>query len=406
VDPSCNAGDRRRAPSSDRLLVIFSDIEMGIGGPTDDFPHSDFLGALITSYNQPPTRELPVDLIFNGDTFDLLKTPFLDRYPRHITAAVATGKMDAIAQAHGPFFAAIREFLAHPHAERRVHFIVGNHDAELVFPEVQAQIRRLCGDDPRVLFPGFRLAIGQVLIEHGSQSDRMFQVDEEHPLVEFSGEQILHISWGAAALLETVIPLKGLLGFHDRLKPKQLLLELIPELHDLLMDRFWNYWLHDFWRGYFKSSDPLLQPTWTMLKEVLWRFSSQNPEVLVQDGLHQRMVASDEYLLYVLGHKHESRWSSFGDRKLLQAGCLRNEYMLGPKGESLRPIPKTYIEAWLREERPVISSFVELEGPPAPDGYIPASIFDVVPKIRALGTSGSQDAQVDQERRERLARGD
>jgi UDP-2,3-diacylglucosamine pyrophosphatase LpxH len=375
-------------PTADRLLVILSDIEMGNGGPTDDFPHSVFLGELIASYNGPRYRDLPVDLVLNGDTFDLLKTPWQGAFPRHITAEVALGKLAQITAAHPAFFAALRTFLEHPYAERRVHFVVGNHDAELVFPEVQAELRRLCNQDPRVLFPGFRLAIGRVLIEHGSQADRMFMVDEEQLFVEYAGERILHISWGAAALLETVIPLRDLLGFHDRLKPRERVLQLVPEISDFLMGRFRSYWLRDFWRGYFGASDPTKELTWPMLKEVLWRFRSHSTEVQLQEGLAARLGDSDEYLLYVLGHTHEARWTSFGDRKILQAGCLRNEYMLSPAGDALWPMPKSYVEAWLREGRPVLSTLIEVEGPPEAEGYVPASIFDVARTLRELGLAG------------------
>ena len=111
-------------PAADRLLVVMSDIEMGNGGHTDDFPHSDFLGELIVSYNGPRYRDLPVELVFNGDTFDLLKTPWRGACPSHITAAIALGKLAQVAAAHPAFFAALRTFLAHPHAERRVHLSV------------------------------------------------------------------------------------------------------------------------------------------------------------------------------------------------------------------------------------------------------------------------------------------
>ena len=389
-----------RPPVADRLLVVFGDIEMGTGGRTDDFPHGDFLGQLIGAYNRKPYRDIAVDLVFNGDTFDLLKTPFAGAFPRHITAEVAVGKMALVAEEHPAFFGALRRFLAHPHAERRVHFIVGNHDAELVFPEVQEQIRALCGGNARVLFPGFRLAIDKVLIEHGSQFDRMFQVDEQQPIVELNGERFLHISWGAAALLDTMIPLRDLLGFYDRLQPRDQVLTLLPDLRDLLVDRFWSYWLHDFWRGYFDGSDPTKEITWTMLKEVVWRFRSESTLVLFEQSLIDRMIGSDAFLLYVVGHRHQTQWTSFGDRKILQAGCMRNEYMVDARGEDLRPIVKTYVEVRLRDGRPVTSGFVEVEAPPVPEGYLPASIFTVVEQLRALSNPESREAQQEQQRQE------
>ncbi|MCA9524028.1 MAG: hypothetical protein KC609_23840, partial [Myxococcales bacterium] len=97
---------------SDRLLVIFSDIEMGAGGVTDDFPRTDFLAELILSYNSERYARCSVDLVFNGDTFDFLKTPVDGAYPSHITPAIAVAKLDAVAAAHADFFEALRDFVA------------------------------------------------------------------------------------------------------------------------------------------------------------------------------------------------------------------------------------------------------------------------------------------------------
>ena len=389
-----------RLPWCDRALVIFSDIEMGAGGLLDDFPHSAALGRMLLSYNEGPFRDLAVDLVFNGDTFDLLKTPHLGTFPNHITSEVALGKLESVAAAHPRFFEAVQAFVEHPHAPRRVHFLVGNHDAELAFPEMQQRIRQLCGGDPGITFPGLRLDVGRVRIEHGAQLDPMFEVNERELFVEFHGQKVLNLSWGAAALLDTIIPLGHLLCFHDRLKPKAQLLALAPEIQELLVERFWAYWLRDFWKGYFRTDDPMRTLTWKMLKEVAWRFTSKSPDVSLSDELHLRMSGSDEFLLYVIGHKHQPQWLSHGDRKILQAGCLRNEYMLADGGRALRPIPKSYVEVFLRDDLPVVSHLVEFEGEPAPEGYVPRSIFDVLPEVRALLSGADAAAKREREKHE------
>src|SRR5689334_16167221 len=87
----------RAQRGSDRLLVTLSDIEMGSGGPWDDFPHDDHLAELILSYAGSEHRDHAVDLVFNGDTFDLLKTSVDGAYPHHITPAVALAKLDRVA---------------------------------------------------------------------------------------------------------------------------------------------------------------------------------------------------------------------------------------------------------------------------------------------------------------------
>src|SRR5690606_19215385 len=172
---------------------------MGAGGPTDDFPHSDWLGELLLTYNEPPYHRVAVELVFAGDTFDLLKTPYQGEYPRHVTADVALHKLAAIGAVHQPFFTAVRRFLEHREAERRVHFIVGNHDLELLFPEVQRELRRLLGDDPRVNMAGFELHVGDVHIEHGQQADAVFRMEEPW-FVEYQGQRILNLPWGSVAL--------------------------------------------------------------------------------------------------------------------------------------------------------------------------------------------------------------
>jgi UDP-2,3-diacylglucosamine pyrophosphatase LpxH len=380
-------------PDCDRLLVIVSDIEMGTGGPTDDFPHSDFLAELILSYNQSPFKQLAVDVVFNGDTFDLLKTSHEGAFPRHITAAVALGKFRRVAAAHPAFFRAVRQFLAHKSAPRRVALLVGNHDPEIQFTEVKQAIRELCDVDGRLSFPGTALDIGKVHIEHGHQLDPSFRVDPEVRFVRFDDQEVLNISWASAALLDTVMPLQPLLHFYDRLKPKSEVFELLPELKELLLDAFWQYWTHDYWEGYFDSDDPTRRLTWTMLKETIWRFGSRNPEVSMDDTFVQRLRDDDRYALCVLGHQHQAMCWSYGDRKVLQSGGFRNEYMLGNRGQQLRPIPKSYVEVYLSGGMPVQSGLLELPAPPTPPGYVPESIFDVLPTVRSLLASNADRAK-------------
>ncbi len=379
-------------PHADRLLVVLSDIEMGAGGNQDDFPQSDWLGELILSYNQPPFADLAVELILNGDVFDLLKTPYLDAYPRHISSDVALGKMSRVAAAHPRFFEAMRKFLGHDGADRRAVFITGNHDAELVFPELQQLVRSLCGHPERVQFAGYRHVVGAVHIEHGSQLDPLFSVEEHQPIVEFEGRQLLNISWGACALLDTVMEWQPILGFHERLLPRDQVFELLPEFKELLTGTFWRYWTRDYWKGYFGSKDPTRKLSWSMAKELASRFGNMSIDVDMNPAMRDRIRGSDEIQLVVLGHLHVPGWWTYGDRKVLQAGCFRNEFMMSDDGKKLRPVPKTYVEVYLSGGRPVRSQLVEVQGPAMPPGYVPESIFDVLPMVKELlAAQESQD---------------
>ena len=375
---------RTELAGADRLVVVFSDIEMGAGGAVDDFPHSDFLGELILRYNEPPYDHLAVDLVFNGDTFDLLKTSYLDQYPRHISADVALGKMSRVAGAHPRFFEAVRTFVRHGGARRDVYFVVGNHDFELLFPEVQALVRSLCGGSDRIHFPGFELDLGRVHLEHGSQEDSLFRMDPERLFVEHDGRTLLNIPWASVALLDVVMDLQPLLCFHERLVPRERVIALLPEVRQLLLERFWRYWTRDYWQGFFGSRDPVRRLNWTLLKEVSTRWFSESAEVDVGDAYVRRMASSDAYDLYLIGHLHDAGWFSYAARKTLQTGCMRNEYMVLDEGKTLLPKLKVYGEVLMRGERPIRSHLVEVEGPPPPAGYVPGDIFHVLVRVREM----------------------
>jgi UDP-2,3-diacylglucosamine pyrophosphatase LpxH len=388
--------------------VSFSDIEMGAGGPYDDFPRSDFLAEIVRGYGRDPYRWLSVDLVFNGDTFDLLKTSYRGGFPHHVTRDIAIAKMDRVASAHTVFFEQLREFLHGDPERRRVFFIVGNHDMELLFPEVQTLIRERIGVSENVYFPGMSLSLGRMHIEHGSQLDTLFRIDPEKPfIVRRDGEVLLNLSWAAVALLDVAIPLQPVLYHHDRLKPRALVLELIPEARELLTSEFWTYWTRRYWREVWAGDDPLKTVSWTMLKELVRRLVSWDPEVTMGDDLQRRMVQSDDFDLYLVGHQHEPGWWSHGSRKVLRTGCMRDEFMLSEGGAVQTPINKTWAEVYMAGAEVVRSHLVEVHAPERPRGTMPESIFDCVAELRARlasaktreGEKAAQDAQELRERR-------
>ena len=89
-----NATDCRQV---DEVLVAISDIELGAGGPLDDFPQSAWLGEVILGYCEGAFADVPVTLVLNGDTFDFLKTSVDGAWPTHIDSALAMAKLQRVA---------------------------------------------------------------------------------------------------------------------------------------------------------------------------------------------------------------------------------------------------------------------------------------------------------------------
>ncbi len=374
----------RETPDYDRLIVVLGDVEMGAGGPYDDFPHSEFLARLLLRYLAGETADRPIDFVFNGDTFDLLKTPYLGEHRRHITNEVALGKMAAVAAAHPTFFDAIGQLADHPAGDKTVHFIIGNHDPELLFPKVQNFVRARCGGAERIAFPGFSLALGPVYVEHGSQSDPLFRTNPDRPFIDYRGQRLLNISWASVALLDIAIPFQPLLYFHDRLKPRSILIELIPEIRELLTGQAWKYWTRDFWRDFIMQKDPLLRLNWTMVKEVVRRFTTGDTDVSFSKTWLAEVVEKNPQHLFVTGHLHWSGNDLHREKRVLQLGCFRDEFLIVDGGAALRPALKPYVEIYLKNDRVVQIVTLEIEGPPLPPAAFPPSITDVVPRLREL----------------------
>ncbi|MBX5458242.1 MAG: metallophosphoesterase [Thermogemmatispora sp.] len=115
-----------------------------------------------------------VELVINGDCFDFLVAAPL-WHDRTRTAAQALEKLEQIIAAHEPFFEALAQFLRQP--QRRVTFVPGNHDIELLFPAVQQRLRQAVGwpaaSEERLRFWSRARyePLSTIAIEHGNLYD-------------------------------------------------------------------------------------------------------------------------------------------------------------------------------------------------------------------------------------------
>ncbi|MCO4745341.1 MAG: hypothetical protein KC912_11180 [Proteobacteria bacterium] len=387
-----------------RLVVVMSDIEMGAGCELDDFPHSEWLGQRLLAYVDG--NDGAVDFVFNGDTFDFLKTSVDGAYPNRITAAVALAKLERVQAAHPAFFDALRTILLDDRGPRSVSFLLGNHDMELAFPQVQRAIRDAIGEAVR--FPGFSLEMGELHIEHGMQADSMFQVEPGELFIRHRGEPVLALPWGAVSLIDVALPLQHRLYDLDRVKPRQRVLALLPEVNDLLLNAYWQYWTQDWWQDYWAGEDPSKRISWTMAREVAYRFSTHDTSLHLGQAYKKLMRERDDLRVCVIGHLHQSHVWTWLDRRVLTTGCLRDEFAIDEDGGLERRLPKSWAE--IRMDGDIVRSaqLVEDWGPPHHPGQAPRHIREVCDRIRDLLPTPSQrqalDAgQADQAQREAIA---
>lgn len=151
---------------------------------TKQFFFDDVFGKFLQQIEEKANGE-SVELILNGDIFDFdsvtsipaepsFRVSWLEKkrglYPR---AERSKYKIKVILRDHTVFVAALRAFILKGH---RVIFVIGNHDLELHFPEVQEVILEALDlsshDAQRVRFADwFYISNQDTLIEHGNQYD-------------------------------------------------------------------------------------------------------------------------------------------------------------------------------------------------------------------------------------------
>jgi len=385
---------------SHRYVLILSDIEMGAGGERDDFPHTYFLKKFVLDkWIEVVEQRKGIDsfeLVLNGDIFDFLKTSYRGEYPHLIDAECALEKFQTIASCHQDFFLMLKDSCdyfqelnkkTHRNFEFKCTLIVGNHDIEWLFPEVQQAFLQAVGDQEyhRYFSVGkMNHTIGDAWIEHGQQQDSLFVMPEEELFVQYEGKKILNTSWASVALLNVLMPLQPTLYHLDRIKPKKKLFEHLPELKELMLSCLWQYWTKD----YFHSKDPLKRVNWTMIKEIIRRSTMFNPDIEFSGDIREKMMdESSPYRVFILGHRHEPHLASHGNRRMLQSGCWRSEYML-EDDETLVSLPKSYIELWQDVNgRTLVSELKDVYAPDVPLHYIPGSLKDLRPRIQnAMGS--------------------
>jgi len=212
------------------IRVILSDLHLGTGvrrgavNPLEDFFHDDRFAELLVHYDALAGDEQEVELILNGDIFDLVKVKIGGVWPTEITDEIATEKLRQCLEGHPRFVHALKSFLSKAH--RRLTYLPGNHDLDMWFPGPQELLRRYVAPGEaaeRVRFitasDTYYLPEG-IQISHGHQLERIHRVDYRRMTRKRrDGATILALPWGNLWILEVMNPSKEIRSHIDRIQP-------------------------------------------------------------------------------------------------------------------------------------------------------------------------------------------
>jgi UDP-2,3-diacylglucosamine pyrophosphatase LpxH len=217
------------------IRVVVSDLHLGTGmqsgrlNPHEDFFEDERFAELLAFYEAQAGQDGEIELIFNGDIFDLLKVKIGESWPVEITEEIALEKLRLCLEGHPRFVLALRRFLAV--GKHRLVYLPGNHDLDMWFAGPQELFKSYVaagelGDRVRFITSGDTYYLPEgIQIRHGHQLERIHRVDYTRLVRECSdGRRVLAIPYGSLWILEVLNPAKELRSNIDRIQPLRLYL--------------------------------------------------------------------------------------------------------------------------------------------------------------------------------------
>lgn len=222
-----------------RILLVISDFHLGAGpvlpdgraNYLEDFYHDAKLVEFLEYHMRDEYAKAEVELVINGDFFNQLQVYPDEDSPDQMTEARSIIRTEAIMAGHPSVFEAMRRFAEAP--RHSIRFMIGNHDAGLMWSGVKNLIERTLGENVRVHSEAHYFNDG-VWIEHGNQHVAENWMDFKSPfVVGANGERIVDLPWGSIFVIKYLNIIKRGRPYVDKVFPFGLYLKW-AFLHDTM----------------------------------------------------------------------------------------------------------------------------------------------------------------------------
>lgn len=234
----------RKTNKAKKIILVISDVHLGAGAivagrrnPLEDFHSDKELVDFLDYHSCGEYQNLAVELIINGDFLDLLAVPYIKYFDDEYWSEKASlEKLDMIIKAHAEVFGALQKFLSQKN--KKIVYIIGNHDAELVFDSLQERFLSEFGQlkDKITLDKDIDTysPVKGVYLQHGHEYELAHQFDPNDSVTESAkGEKYFVPSWGSYYVTHVVNKYKQERYHLNSVKPIRNFL-----IHSLIFDTF------------------------------------------------------------------------------------------------------------------------------------------------------------------------
>lgn len=309
----------------EKIKLVVSDFHLGLGtqpaGPhtrvLEDFFYADHFIEFLNYYSSGRYSHLDVELIINGDFFNLLMIDFDEIDPDVITELVALRRMKKIMDGHDSTMQALKSFIEKP--QKKITMIMGNHDPGILFSSVQDLIRQRISKDIEFFLEAY--IFDGIHIEHGNQYEvaNAFK-KEQYFITENLPQPILNQPWGTYFLVHVLNKIKARKKHIDKVLPFGRLLRWL-----LLTDiRFFGRVLIMIFKFFLDgrlSKDPRRG---IRLKDTL-KVLIDAPVFPDLDRAARRLLTNNNLRCVIFGHNHRPSFQKYDDASIYMNTGTWNE---------------------------------------------------------------------------------
>jgi UDP-2,3-diacylglucosamine pyrophosphatase LpxH len=192
-----------------KTIIIISDLHLSAGNLVngrknflEDFHYDKELIEFLQYHSNGYFLDRDIELIINGDFFDLLAVPYVKYFDDEFWSEEASlEKLKIIVKAHIDVIEALVEFLSYPN--NKITYILGNHDSEIILPKLQEYLLQIFPIESR---ERFSLLINDnivyipeegIVVKHGHEYELAHHFSSNSVATDKDGVRYFIPPWGS-----------------------------------------------------------------------------------------------------------------------------------------------------------------------------------------------------------------
>jgi UDP-2,3-diacylglucosamine pyrophosphatase LpxH len=313
----------RKNSKAEKIVLVISDLHLGAGAflngkknLLEDFQSDQELVDFLEFYSTGSYANKEVELIINGDFLDPLAVPYVPYFDdEYWSEKAALEKLKLIINGHAEVFKALNDFLTVK--KKNIVYIIGNHDAEMVFPSLKTLFLEQFEEENRGklrlenALHTYEPAPG-VFVQHGHEYEHAHNIDLETSVIESTrGNLYFMPPWGSYYVTHVINKYKQEREHVNQVRPINNFL-----IHGLIFDTYFTlrfmianayYYIMVRFLYYYRQTKRLRKVFEDAMKELSL---FQNYEDLTRSFFESHPEAK----VLIVGHTHEPTLREYEDK--------------------------------------------------------------------------------------------